>query len=292
MTKHGKGISQDVTLPHVALGDIRNRFHYQHQPLEPYLVGKEAEFTRYKADSTMPLKINGSDDGLLLYRLPGMDQKMLDTLHSTMNDLPVLKKNKNQKGIDRGSYSASHLAVWCPYRRTPVLSSEFRKHEAAHRRFIEVNKAVWDRMTVALGYVAPHVFEDFQRYPLSSDTERLCKAWCACIVNRGGMDVEATRAHRDVRESQYGYSCLCSTGKYTGGALILYELEVIIEMNPGDIIIFPDSLITHSNESVVGERNSVVCFTQENTIDYWARQFNMELRRKNRSKSKKKDRRT
>jgi hypothetical protein len=41
----------------------------------------------------------------------------------------------------------------------------------------------------------------------------------------------------------------------------------------------------------------VVCFTQENTIDYWAsleaaRKFNMELRHKNRTKSKKSDSKT
>jgi hypothetical protein len=33
-----------------------------------------------------------------------------------------------------------------------------------------------------------------------------------------------------------------SCGEYTGGALILYELGIIIEMGPGDMIPFPDSL--------------------------------------------------
>jgi hypothetical protein len=72
-------------------------------------------------------------------------------------------------------------------------------------------------MSSTLGHVAPNVFTDFQLYPLSSGTERLCDAWCACVVNRGGVDVDKMDAHRDVHEVQYGYSDLCSTGNYTGG---------------------------------------------------------------------------
>jgi hypothetical protein len=252
-------------------------------------MASESQFMQYEANSTVPLEIRGSDGGLLVYRLPGMDEKTVDTLHSTMNSLPILPKNTKQKGIDRGSYSTSHLVVWCPYRLTPVLSREFRRHEIAHRHFIEANERVWNRMMWALSHVAPGVFKDFQRYSLPSDTERLCKAWCACVVNRGGVDVNRTNPHRDVREAQYGYSSLCSTGNYTGGGLILYELKIIIEMNAGDIIIFPDCAITHANEleEVIGERNSVVCFTQENTMDFWAQQFNMELRRKNRKSQEK-----
>jgi hypothetical protein len=254
-------VTQQVTLPHVALGDLREKFSYHHRDLDPYLIGKESEFVRYDTNTTVPLEIRGSDGGLLAYRLPGMDKQSVERLHSTMNRLPKLSKNTKQKGINRWSYSTSHLAVWCPYRLTPILSSEFRHHEIAHRNFIKANEAVWERMTWAISHAAPNVFEDFQRYPLPSDTERLCKAWCACVVNRGGVDVDKTNAYCDVREAQYGYSGLCSTGDYSGGGLILYEIQVIIEMNAGDIIIFPDCAVTHVNEEVVGERNSVVCFT-------------------------------
>jgi hypothetical protein len=46
------------------------------------------------------------------------------------------------------------------------------------------------------------------------------------------------------------------------GHLVMYELGVVLEMKPCDIILFPDSLITHKNTKVKGRRKSVVAFTQ------------------------------
>jgi hypothetical protein len=36
----------------------------------------------------------------------------------------------------------------------------------------------------------------------------------------------------------------------------MYELWIMLEMKPGDIILFPDSLITHKNTKVKGRRKS------------------------------------
>ena len=59
-----------------------------------------------------------------------------------------------------------------------------------------------------------------------------------------------------------------------------------METEPGDVVIFADVVITHSNEEAEGRRSSVVCFTQENTYSYWNHEYNMRLRRKEREKSK------
>ena len=66
----------------------------------------------------------------------------------------------------------------------------------------------------------------------------------------------------------------------------MWELEIILEMESGDIVTFPDVLITHSNEEAKGVRSSVVCFTQENVYSYWNQEYNMKLRRKERKKKK------
>ena len=68
--------------------------------------------------------------------------------------------------------------------------------------------------------------------------------------------------------------------------MILWELEIVLETGPGDLMIFPDAVITHSNEKAKGTRSSVVCFTQENVYSYWNREYNMKLRRKERKKKK------
>jgi len=102
-------------------------------------------------------------------------------------------------------------------------------------------------------------------------------------VNKGGNDPNQTNIHGDPSEALYGYSCLVSYGNYIEGELILYDLEIILELKAGDIILFPDAVI-HSNNAAQGRRCSVVAFTQENVYDYWNRKYNMALRRKTRGK--------
>ena len=126
----------------------------------------------------------------------------------------------------------------------------------------------------------PGVFKEFQRYPLAKGQTRDCGAWAACVVNNGGNNPNETEIHRDVKESQYGYSCIVSCGNYTGGDLILYDLGHILEIVPGDLLLFPDSLIHHSNEPAIGTRKSLVTFTQENVYDYWHRKYGIILKRK------------
>ena len=50
-------------------------------------------------------------------------------------------------------------------------------------------------------------------------------------------------------------------------------MELIIELTPGDVFLFPDSLILHRNEVVKGERSSIIAFTQENLFHYWSRKY-------------------
>jgi hypothetical protein len=135
-------------------------------------------------------------------------------------------------------------------------------------------------MSAILGALAPGVFKDFQLYPMPETAQRQCGAWAACVINNGGNNPNQTEVHRDVKESQYGYSCVVSCGNYTKGDIILYDLQRKLQLVSGDLLLFPDSLIHHSNEEAEGTRKSVVTFTQENVNDYHARKFGMNLKRK------------
>ena len=78
---------------------------------------------------------------------------------------------------------------------------------------------------------------------------------------------------------------MISCGDYTGGELILYDLEIILELKAEDMIVFQDAVIHHNNNPAQGNRCSVMAFTQENVYNYWNRKYNMILRRKERKKS-------
>jgi len=139
--------------------------------------------------------------------------------------------------------------------------------------FLKDNLKLWNRLSDILGQVSPSTYRSFLRYPLPKNAERFCTAWAGCVVNLGGQDPVQTEPHRDVKESIFGFSCVIPAGNYTGGGLILYDLKMIVELAPGDVFLFPDSLIHHANEDIVGDRSSIVAFTQENLFDYWRRKY-------------------
>jgi hypothetical protein len=277
----------NMVLPKVALGDLRAQFKHIHHDLHPAYHRLVHKFERIPLGDT-PLFIRGSDSGLLLCRVPLKRPDLVEKLDQSIEHLPPTKHYKF-RGIKRSDYGTRHLCVWAAYAPKPFLTREYLDSEEESQQFVEENAEVFHHMSALLGAVAPGVFKRFQTYPLGDkDLKRLCGAWCGCVVNQGGNSPNQTQMHRDVQEAIYGYSCVLSTGDYTGGALILYDLQLILEMAPGDMVLFPDSVIHHANEPAIGRRNSVVAFTQENMYNYWNREFNLKLRRKDRRKAKNK----
>lgn len=276
-----------VKLSHVSLGELRRRFTHLNpgfKALHPALKRMEYSnrFKRYPLDPHKPLEVRGSDGGLLLVRTRLNNPQAVQKLGMAAVKLPNPKHYK-YKGIKRSNYKTLHLGSWAPYSTVCLVTRELRDAGIMGYQFLSDQQFIWSELSRILGQYAPGVFKQYQLYPVNDPAERFCGAWYACVVN-DGQNPNQTEAHRDVKESLYGYSCVIAAGEFTGGALVLYELGMIVEMEPGDIVLFPDALITHKNEPAQGHRISVVTFTQENIYDYWHRMYNMKLRRKNRNK--------
>jgi hypothetical protein len=275
----------EMTLPYVALGDLRRKWRQRETPVHPVLLRRQDEFKRIKILKNRPLRILGSDGGLLVYAVALNDKKLVDNLQESIEAI-ARRKNYIFKGKKRSDYLSWHWTAWAKYSLEPFMSREYLDAQEEADKFFEGNKEVFKRMSGILGQCAPGVFKQFQTYPLPDGVKRLCGAWLGCVINKGGNNPDETIRHRDASEAQYGYSGLISCGDYRQGGLILWELEIVLEMEAGDVVIFPDAVITHSNEKAKGVRSSVVCFTQENVYSYWNRKYNMRLRRKERKKRK------
>ena len=243
------------------------------------LLGRVPSFRRIHLAPNESLCIKGSDDGLLVYVSNICRHDLMERLYQSIIALPT-PDHYHYRGIKRSEYRTWHFCVWAKYSKVPFLSKELKDNFESGMKFLQDNAKVFRSLSGLLGQVAPSVFETFQLYPLPDDLERLCGAWLGCAINHGGNSPNQTNVHRDASEALYGYSGLISCGNYTGGALVLYELETILELKSGDMVIFPDALINHSNEQVQGDRCSLVAFTQENVYNYWARRYNLTLRRK------------
>jgi len=272
-----------VSLPDVSLGDLRGRFKHFHYVLHPALRRQLPKFERIPSDPAKPLFIYGSDGGLLGCRVRLHDPEAIHNLYDSIQPLPPSRHYKH-RGIKRSEYQTRHYAVWASYSPRAMLSREFRDDGPAGHEFINGNKRIWDAMSGLLGQVAPGVFKEFQNYPCGSGLDRLCGAFAGCVINNGGNNPNQTEIHRDVKEAQYGFSCIVSCGSYQRGALVCHDIKKIIEMDTGDLFLFPDCLIHHNNEDAEGIRCSVVGFTQENMYDLWHREYNMRLRRKERKR--------
>jgi hypothetical protein len=282
--------AQIKTRDDVSLGDLRDKYRPTHYDLPPTTMARVKKFKRYRSRANKPLVIYGKDGGMLCCRIRMEDGQLAKDLFEEIEALPSVTKQHLSKGIVRGNNEIRHLGLWSPYSKVPFVTAEQRLDGEKATSFLKASGKIFKEMTDLLGAMAPNVFMDYQRYPIigkDGRLERPCGAWSACVVNRGWDDPEAGNVHRDVKESQYGYSCIVCCGDYTGGDLILWDLGIKIELRPGDLFLFPDSLIHHSIEAAKGTRHSVVVFTQENMFDYWHRDFGMNLKRHQKKEKKK-----
>ena len=199
-------------------------------------------------------------------------------LTESIDALPEVTKCYKFKGIKRSQYQKRHYGHWCPYMPTPQLTAEHRRDGTIADNFVNQAQPLFYEMSAVLGGLLPRLFKDMQLFPVPGTVGRMCGAWASCVINDGGDNPKHTNLHRDVKESPYGYSCVIACGDYIEGDLILYDLGCKIQLNPGDILIFPDSLIHHMNEEAEGKRKSVVAFTQQNMFDYWNRRHGRKQR--------------
>jgi hypothetical protein len=271
--------AQTITLDHVDLGSLRRKYKHKHYKMSNALKRICATCKAIASEPDKPLLIYGSDGGLLAARVPLNRPELIASLSQEIDQLPSKTKHYAFKGVKRSEYETRHYGCWAAYSQVPYQTAEHRSDGPIADSFLASQKETFRAISAVLGGLAPGVFKDFQMYPISDDLHRAAGAWAACVINQGGEHPNQTEIHRDVKESQYGYSCIVACGDYHGGDIFLYELHLRLELRPGDILLFPDALIHHNNAPAVGTRKSVVAFTQENMNDYWARKYGMKLKK-------------
>jgi hypothetical protein len=58
-------------------------------------------------------------------------------------------------------------------------------------------------------------------------------------------------------------------GNFTGGAVILWPLKVVVEVNPGDVLFFMGAVTAHSTEAVTsGRRDCLHLFSRQHMFDW------------------------
>jgi hypothetical protein len=268
------------TIKHFSIGQLRMLFKRKQSPVphQYQTAYDKGEFTRFPSDPATTLIIKGDDGGIITCRSSLRDPSILKSIAILFNNLPPYEATPaNRSGTSRGRHPYRHYCVWSPYSKRPFLSKEFKRHGLVAQHFMEKGDALWEEMSSLLGRYFKGTYKEFERYPLPDGLQRLAGVWMGAVINTGQEDAPVeTEAHQDVQEAKYGFSCLCPFGQYVGGALVLWELRCIVELQPGEMLIFPDAIIHHSNEPVTGIRHSIVAFTQQNMLDFFARKYQLK----------------
>ena len=151
----------------ISLGNLRESYKRRYAKLDKdVLKAQEPMFTRYAPDSQKPLEIRvEKDGGLLVYRLPATDPKIAQILYDSINVLPPMREKPPHKGINRGEYEARHYVLHCKYSSELLYDSQFLADGDAGWNFLAENKVLWDHMMIALGHMAPRVFNEIQKFP-------------------------------------------------------------------------------------------------------------------------------
>ena len=76
----------------------------------------------------------------------------------------------------------------------------------------------------------------------------LCGIWFGVAINEAVTG--STGTHLDFNDS--GYNCVVPWGEYKGGALVLWQLKMIVELEPGNAFFSMGLLITHNVGEIEG----------------------------------------
>jgi hypothetical protein len=188
---------------------------------------------------------------------------LLKTLEETTEALPAAKVNAR----NRGDYPTRHYTVWRDYSAIPFESAEYRKELPASREWCDKNQKLFEYLSEGLRMISPMTYVRYrgaQPYLQDLDLKPLCGIWFGVAINQGVTG--STSSHLDWADS--GYNCVVPWGEYTGGRLVLWQLEIIVELEPGDAFFFMGSLIAHNVGETQGVRNSIDLFCHNNVLSW------------------------
>ena len=190
--------------------------------------------------------------------------KLLRTLKETTADLPHMGVNAG----NRGNYPTCHYTVWCDYSKELYESADYRKELPASKKWCDKNDELFEYLSNGLWMISPMTYVRYrgaQPYLQAlHNLQPLCGIWFGVVINQ--VVTGSTGTHLDF--SDLGYNCVVPWGEYNGGGLVLWQLEMVMELEPGDAFLFMGSLIAHNVGEIEGVQNSIDLFCYKNVLSW------------------------
>ena len=191
-------------------------------------------------------------------------RELLKILRETTAALPPAKVNAG----NRGDYPTRHYSVWHDYKAIPYASAEYRRELLASKEWCNKNKKLFDYLSEGLRMISPMTYIRYKGaapyLKARHNLEPLCGVWFRVAINQ--VVTGSTGTHMDF--GNLGYNCVVPWGQYNGGGLVLWQLEMIVELEPGDAFFFMGLLIAHNVDEIQGVRNSIDLFCHKNILSW------------------------
>lgn len=237
--------------------------------------------------ATDPVRIQDKAGNVLAYRIR-IPLEYTQALATSESLIPAIGAKEHA----RGTTQSRHWAIWMAQQGVPCLSTDFiRDNESSSRKprdWLEANKGLFKYLSdIVLRNIDAKMYSKFTSLQplLSDELQPLCGAWAGCAINQG-QTTDGT-PHIDNSDFKFGLNVVTGWGDFTTSKLLLWQLGVAIEFQPGDAVLFLGRLFTHNAADIQGgERNIVNCFTHS-TVFTWARKAIEKKKKENKDKQMK-----
>jgi hypothetical protein len=151
----------------------------------------------------------------------------------------------------------------------PQMSSEYRHDLPYSQQWADANKGLFRHLSDVLRLLEPEMYVRYTsiRRFLPPNVNPLCGAWYACAINQN-MTEDGT-AHLDHSDYYCGLNVVTGWGSFTSAKLLLWQLDLAIEVKPGDAIMFLGRMLTHNAVDIQGGvRNIVDAFVHQAPLSW------------------------
>lgn len=268
--KTTQGDLQKFTSP-VSLWYLRQALKKNQYQLPRQRKSDLDKFTHFPS-SPNHLQIHDKYGNILAYRLR-IPSDLLDTLTDSDRLLPPTKLHKAQKEDPRGKFPIRHYALWADYSKKIYYNKHFIHDKPFSEQWLQQNTPLFEYLGSQLRFIFPEGYKKLTNFHYPNTLKPLCPPWAAAAINQHMIPCSPLLHHQDWRDIKTAPNAVIPYGNYTGGDLVLWQCQCVLELLPGDALFFMGSLITHGNKDIQsGIRNSINLFTHKSNVDWQKRE--------------------
>jgi len=101
-----------------------------------------------------------------------------------------------------------------------------------------------------LKLIFPEAYNKLTNIVLPPPLQLLCNLWAGVAINEQMTPHSTLQAQQDWKDIRSVPNAVVPYGDYDGGDLVLWQAKCIMELGPGDAILFMGSLICHDNTKI------------------------------------------